>query len=81
MGLVLAVSGAISSAHPLQQTGKSAAAAVAGAVIVEPPTLICLGFEWEVSGDATRNAIVEVVFRKAGEKNWRDALPLLRMGG
>ena len=79
--LVLLITGAVSSAHPLQQTGKSAATAVAGALIVEPPTLICLGFEWEVSGDNNRNATVEVVFRKAGEKSWRDALPLLRMGG
>ena len=53
----------------------------AGALIVEPPTLICLGFEWEISGDDNRNASVEVSYRKPGEKNWRDALPLLRMGG
>src|SRR5262245_33318708 len=79
--LTLLASGAVTSARLPQQTGKSAAAATAGTLTVEPPTLICLGFEWEISGDDNRNATVDVVFRKAGEKSWRDALPLLRMGG
>jgi hypothetical protein len=79
--LMLIASGGVSSTYSLGQTGKSAAAATAGAVIVEPPTLICLGFEWEITGDDNRNATVDVVFRKAGDGSWRDALPLLRMGG
>src|SRR5262245_61140062 len=54
---------------------------LAGAFVVEPPTLICLGFEWEISGDDNRNATVDVQFRKAGATDWRQALPLLRMGG
>jgi hypothetical protein len=53
----------------------------AGELEVEPPTLICLGFEWEMSGDANRNATVEVKYRLAGESAWKDGLPLLRMGG
>ena len=32
----------------------------AGQFVVEPPTLICLGFEWEITGDDNRNATVEV---------------------
>jgi hypothetical protein len=48
---------------------------------VEHPTLLNLGFEWLIEGDANRNATVEVRFRKAGTSNWRPALPLLRMGG
>ena len=32
----------------------------AGRFIVEPPTLLNLGFEWEISGDANRNATVDV---------------------
>ena len=52
-----------------------------GRFFVEPPTLHALGFEWEIRGDANRNAVVEVEFRKAGETAWRQALPLLRMGG
>ena len=37
-----------------------------GELIVEPPTLICLGFEWPFTGDDNRNAEVEVRFREAG---------------
>jgi hypothetical protein len=53
----------------------------AGRFIVEPPTLINLGFEWEITGDANRNATVEVQYRKTDETQWNDALPLLRIGG
>lgn len=53
----------------------------AGAIIVEPPTLIALGFEWPITGDDNRNASVEVDYRKAGESQWQAGLPLLRMGG
>jgi len=53
----------------------------AGELIVEPPTLICLGFEWEISGDDNRNAAVELSYRRVGEQSWRQALPLLRIGG
>ena len=53
----------------------------AGKVVVEPPTLICLGFEWEISGDENRNATVEVAYRAVGQPAWRTGLPLLRMGG
>src|SRR5690348_13720087 len=53
----------------------------AGRFIVEPPTLICLGFEWEIAGDDNRNAAVEVAYRRAVAGEWKTALPLLRMGG
>jgi hypothetical protein len=49
--------------------------------VVEPPTLICLGFEWEISGDANRNATVGVEYRASGEVPWKQGMPLLRMGG
>jgi len=52
-----------------------------GDFVVEPPTLICLGFEWAMSGDDNRNASVDVAYRRAGESQWREAMPLLRMGG
>ena len=48
---------------------------------VEHPTLLNLGFEWLIDGDANRNATVEVRFRKVGTPAWRPALPLLRIGG
>lgn len=54
---------------------------VAGAFHVEHPTLLNLGFEWRIDGDANRNATVEVRFRKVGTQPWRPALPLLRIGG
>ena len=53
----------------------------AGQFVVEPPTLICLGFEWEISGDDNRNATVEVEYRRPGQGAWKPAMPLLRMGG
>jgi len=56
-------------------------AVVAGEFITETPTLICLGFEWSIDGDANRNAAVTVSYRKKGETPWNEALPLLRVGG
>lgn len=55
-------------------------AVTTGEFIVEPPTLICLGFEWKIEGDNNRNANVSVHYRRRGEKTWREALPLLRIG-
>jgi hypothetical protein len=54
---------------------------VAGRFVVEHPTLLNLGFEWEIRGDANRNATVAVEFRAVGESGWRAALPLVRVGG
>jgi hypothetical protein len=48
--------------------------------ITEPPTLLSLGFEWKIDGDDNRNATVEVSYRKKGEQNWKQGLPLLRIG-
>ena len=56
-------------------------AAHAGAFTVEHPTLHNLGFEWAISGDDDRDASVAVAFRKAGQDAWRQALPLVRIGG
>src|SRR5580765_3485158 len=53
----------------------------AGRFHVEHPTLLNLGFEWAIEGDADRNATVNVRFRPVGESKWRDALPLVRIGG
>ena len=52
---------------------------VAGDFWVEPATLVALGFEWRISGDDNRNASVAVTYRKKGEQQWRNALPLLRL--
>jgi len=48
---------------------------------VEPPTLIALGFEWYIEGDANRNASVAVFYRKKGTTEWKQGLPLFRLNG
>lgn len=53
----------------------------AGNFITEPPTLINLGFEWQFTGDSNRNASVKTAYRISGSNDWKDALPLLRIGG
>jgi hypothetical protein len=53
---------------------------VAREFIVEPPTLTNLGFEWKIQGDENRNASVAVQYRKQGQSDWKDGLPLLRIG-
>src|SRR3954465_1021129 len=52
-----------------------------GELVIEHPTLINLGFEWHIDGDANRNAAVEVSFRKQGETDWRKGMPLARLHG
>ncbi len=59
----------------------AADAVTPGKFVVERPTLICLGFEWQISGDDNRDAAVEVSYRKSGESGWKQAMPLLRLGG
>ena len=51
-----------------------------GEFIIEPPTLISLGFEWYIQGDDNRNASAEVFYREVGEEAWKKFLPLLRIG-
>lgn len=48
---------------------------------LEPATLVCLGVRWPVQGDDNANAVVRVSYRRAGERDWRDALPLVRVRG
>lgn len=64
--------------EPVSLTDKAQQTTV-GAFIVERPTLLSLGFEWKIQGDANRNAAVAVTYRKKGESAWRKALPLMRM--
>jgi hypothetical protein len=51
----------------------------AGRFLVDPPTLENVGFRWYVEGDSNRNARVDVDYRRAGDVNWKDALPMLRV--
>lgn len=52
-----------------------------GRFVVEHPTLLNLGFEWQIRGDVNRNATVTVQYRKVNDTEWRPALPLVRIGG
>ena len=52
-----------------------------GELIVEPPTLINLGFEWLIDGDANRNASVECPTGRPARATWKTGLPLLRLQG
>lgn len=60
---------------------QSSAGVTSGDFIVERPTLLSLGFEWKVSGDANRNAAVAVTWRKKGATAWHKGLPMFRMNG
>ena len=61
------------------QTWTSANNTTSGKFIVERPTLLSLGFEWMIEGDANDNAAVKVEYRKTGESQWHQALPMLRL--
>ena len=54
-------------------------AVTVGEFVIDPPTLINLGFEWMIQGDDNRNASVAVSYRKKGESQWRQGMPLLRL--
>ncbi len=49
------------------------------ALVVEPPTLLCLGFQWFADGDDNGNATVALEFRAAGQEDWRQGMDLLRV--
>jgi hypothetical protein len=70
--VVFAASASSAAAQPMNQV-------VAGELVIDPPTLINLGFEWLISGDDNRNARVEVWYRKQGDRAWKAAMPMLRL--
>src|ERR1700744_5686419 len=51
----------------------------AGELVIDPPTLINLGFEWVIKGDDNHNARVDVAYRRKGDTAWKTAMPLLRL--
>src|SRR5436190_19779248 len=69
----------VSLRHRMVIAAPAGHAVTAGEFLIDPPTLINLGFEWFIQGDANRNAAVEVSYRKKGETPWKKALPLLRL--
>ena len=52
-----------------------------GEFLIDHPTLINLGFEWVIDGDANRNATVTVSYRKQGETAWKTGMPLMWLQG
>ena len=77
---VTAVLLGLSVLNPMAKTG-AANVVTPGELVIDPPTLTNLGFEWVISGDENRNARVEVSYRKKGAGDWKPAMPLLRLGG
>ena len=63
--LVLLTGAAVQGDTLPRRSSQSFDAVKAGELVVEPPTLICLGFEWEIAGDQNRNATVAVAYRRA----------------
>src|SRR5205814_2426107 len=71
----------VSQAPRARAADANANAVTAGEFVIDPPTLINLGFEWLIEGDDNRNAAVEVSYRRKGESQWQQGLPLLRLQG
>jgi hypothetical protein len=47
--------------------------------VIDAPTLENLGFRWFIEGDSNRNASVAVSYRQKGRREWKKALPMLRV--
>ena len=76
VGLVLLAIPVLTAARPATADD----AVTMGEMIIEPPTLICLGFEWRIDGDDNHNAVGQVRYRRKGEADWHESLPLYRTG-
>ncbi|MGC4084034.1 MAG: hypothetical protein QM736_18475 [Vicinamibacterales bacterium] len=70
---------AAQSTRPASPGTGAGARLTLGALEMNPPTLINLGFEWTIEGDDNRNGTVAVAYRPVGSTPWHDALPLLRV--
>ncbi len=77
-GLILAT-GLLTACGP----GEGGIATVAGKVTTPYPTIINIGVEWEIEGDANLDGVVAVGYRELGADlggdEWREALPLRRV--
>jgi hypothetical protein len=60
-------------------SARAADKVIAREFYAEPPTLISLGFEWQIDGDDNHNASVAVSYRKKGTQAWKEGLPLMRL--
>ena len=67
---------------PLLMASSMALAAnrtTSGELIIDPPTLIALGFAWPIEGDDNRNAQASIRYRAKGATDWSRGLDLLRL--
>jgi hypothetical protein len=71
----------LGTAAPLHGAAQANPRVTPGELVVENPTLINLGFEWHIQGDDNRNASVAVSYRRVGEAQWTEGMPLLRLQG
>jgi hypothetical protein len=71
---------AVLTAAAVAPAGAQQDAARAGELILERPTILSLGFEWRIEGDANGNATGHVQYRPVGTTTWRTALPMMRLG-
>jgi hypothetical protein len=79
--IAVALLAGVASPSRGQAAAPADATVTPGEFVIDRPTLINLGFEWHVGGDANRNARVEVSYRKQGETAWRQGMPLVRLQG
>ena len=49
--------------------------------IVDPPTFRSLAFRWIIEGDENFNASVMIQYKKKDSRDWKFALPLIRIDG
>lgn len=75
---ILAVLGLYAAACAAQEP---ADAVTLGELVVDPPTLVCLGFHWPISGDDDGDAVCRIRFREHGAEQWRQGLDLWRTNG
>src|SRR5689334_14841830 len=80
-GIAAACFAALLSSSAVSLAAENEIKVKAGEFVIDPPTLINLGFEWVIEGDGNRNAKVAVSYRKEGAGEWKEALPLLRLQG
>lgn len=59
--------------------GEPENATTPGRIIAEPPTFYCIGLEWHIEGDENGNCAAELLYGKKGEREWKPALPMLRV--
>jgi hypothetical protein len=61
----------------LTTLGAGLHAASAGKLVVEPPTLHCAGFHWEIDGDGNNNATAHIAYRQLGSETWREGMDFM----